>query len=79
MRLEYKDSAQIKLVDKENGLYQIKPHAKLMYWDLHNLRDTIYVNDNQDTSLYKQLSSCAPSGSAIHMDRLTYSINSLLN
>lgn len=76
MRLEFKDSAQYKLADKEKGLYQIKPHAQLMCWDLHNLRDTIYVTDNQDTSLYKQLSSCPPSGSAIDMDRLTYSFGS---
>jgi hypothetical protein len=77
LRLEYKDTTQYRLVDKKNNLYCIKPHTSLMFWDLHNLRDTIYIKDNIDTTtLYNFKAICAPSGSAIDIDRLTYSFNS---
>lgn len=76
VRLEYKDSAQCEPADREKNLYRIKPHAQLMYWNIHRLRDTIYVNDNKDTALYTLLNSCAPAGSGIDMKRLEYSFSS---
>lgn len=76
VRLDYKDSTQITAVDKAKQLYRLKSHAQLMYWNIHRLRDTIYVRDNQDTSLYTLLSSCAPAGSGISMNRLEYSFSS---
>lgn len=76
VRLDYKDSAQCEIADVEKKLYRIKPHARLMYWDIHHLRDTIYVSDNQDTALYELQSSCAPAGSGIDMPRLEYSFGS---
>ena len=47
-----------------------------MYWKLNHNNDTIFVNDNQDTSVYRFVSSCMPAGSAISMQRLTYSVSS---
>jgi hypothetical protein len=76
VRLEYKDSAQCEIADTLKKLYRLKPHAQLMYWDIHRLRDTIYVGDNEDTALYTLLNSCAPAGSGIEMDRLDYSFRS---
>jgi hypothetical protein len=76
VRLEYKDSAQCELADREKNLYRLKPHAHLMYWNIHRLRDTIYVTDNRDTALYTLLNSCAPAGSGIDMKRLEYSFGS---
>lgn len=64
---------QYEVVDREKKLYRIKPHVSLMYWNFPNVRDTIFVNDNQDTSIYTFVSSSAPSGSAINIDRLEYS------
>lgn len=76
VRLDYKDSAQCVIADAEKKLYRIRPHAQLMYWDIHRLRDTIYVTDNKDTALYELQNSCAPAGSGIDMPRLEYSFNS---
>lgn len=76
LRLEYTDSSQFICIDAANRIFKIRPHAKLMYWDLKHIKDTIYVNDNQDTSLYKLLWVNAPAGSAINMDRLEYSFSS---
>ncbi len=69
-------STQYDVVDKEKKLYRIKPHVSLMYWNFPNVKDTIFVTDNQDTSVYTFISSCAPSGSAIAIDRLEYSVSS---
>lgn len=78
LRLEYKDSTSYQLTDTANKLYTIKPHAQLMYWYLKNLKDTIFVNDNIDTTtLYKHLWTNAPAGSAITMQRLEYSFSSI--
>ncbi len=76
VRLDYKDSAQCEIADAQKKLYRLKPHAQLMYWDIHQLRDTIYVNDNKDTALYTLLNICAPAGSGIAMKRLEYSFSS---
>lgn len=76
VRFELKDTCQFELVDKKKKLYQIKRHTTYMYWQIHNLRDTVFVTNNQDTSLYRFIGSCTPSGSAINIDRLEYSFKS---
>jgi hypothetical protein len=76
LRLEYKDADQYELVDSANFICRIKPHASLMYWDLDHIRDTVFVRDNKDTSLYKLLTVNKPAGSGITMERLEYSFSS---
>lgn len=76
LRLDYADAAQFDIVDSSKNLCKIKPHAKLMYWNLRHMRDTVYVTDNQDTSLYVLHSQCAPAGSAIEIEQLQYSVKS---
>lgn len=76
LRLEYTDERQYELIDSLNSICKLKPHVSLMYWDLDHLRDTIFVSDNRDTSLYKLISISKPAGSGIHMDRLQYSFSS---
>ncbi len=76
LRLEYKDSSQYKLLDPTTQLCRLKTHARLMYWELDHLRDTIFVSNNTDTSLYKRLLVCKPAGSGIDMQRLQYSFSS---
>jgi hypothetical protein len=78
LRLEYKDADQYVLVDSVNYICRIQPHAPLMYWDLNNLRDTIFVKDNRDTSLYKFLTINKPAGSGIVTERLEYSFSSFI-
>ncbi|MBC7695707.1 MAG: glycosyltransferase family 39 protein [Burkholderiales bacterium] len=78
IRLEYKDSTHYKRVDTVNNLYQLDRHSAFMYWDTHNLRDTIYETNNKDTSYFSLEATCAPSGSAINIDRLQYSFSSFV-
>ena len=63
-------------LDAKNNLYKLNPHSAFMYWRNNNLRDTIYETNNRDTSIFKFISRCTPSGSAINMERLQYSFNS---
>lgn len=76
LRLEYKDADKYVVVDSVNYVCRIKPHTTLMYWDLDHLRDTIFVADNRDTSLYKFLTINKPAGSGIVTERLEYSLSS---
>lgn len=76
VRLEFKDSTHYRLIDKEKQLFQLNRHSAFMYWNTHNLRDTIYETNNKDTSYFYLRAICAPSGSAINMDRLQYSFQS---
>ena len=76
VRLNPADTNQFTFVDPERTTCKIKPHTTLMYWKLNHNNDTIFVNDNQDTSVYRYVSSCMPAGSAISMQRLTYSVSS---
>lgn len=78
VRLDYEENSdKYEMVDSLNKLYRIKPHVKLMYWNEPNLNwDTVFVMDNQDTSLYRYISISPPAGSAIPMERLTYSFYS---
>lgn len=78
VRLDYEENSdKYEMVDSVKKLYRIKPHVKLMYWNEPNLNwDTVFVNDNQDTSLYSYISSSPPAGSAIPMERLTNSFSS---
>jgi hypothetical protein len=76
VRLNPTDTNKYAFVDLERTKCKIKLHTKLMYWKVNNNNDTIFVNDNQDTSVYRFVSSCIPSGSAISMQRLTYSASS---
>lgn len=76
VRLEYKDSTHYQMVDTVNNLYQLDRHSAFMYWNTHNLRDTIYETNNKDTSYFSLKAICAPSGSAINIDRLQYSFSS---
>lgn len=76
LRLEYKDADKYTVVDSVNYVCRIKPHTTLMYWDLNRLRDTVFVADNRDTSLYKFLTINKPAGSGIVTERLEYSLSS---
>jgi hypothetical protein len=76
VRLNPQDTSQYTFVNPEKTTCKIKPHTKLMYWKLNHNNDTIFVNDNQDTSVYRFVSSNMPAGSAISMQRLTYSVSS---
>ncbi len=78
VRLNPQDTNQYTFVDSEKTICKIKPHTKLMYWKLNHNNDTIFVNNNQDTSVYRFVSSCMPAGSAISMQRLTYSVSSFV-
>lgn len=76
LRLEYRDADKYTVVDSVNYVCRIRPHTALMYWDLDHLRDTIFVADNRDTSLYKFLTINKPAGSGIVTERLEYSLSS---
>ena len=76
LRLDHRDTAQYTLINKQEQLYQIKPHTKLMYWKIKHDNDTIFVNDNMDTTLYRFVSYVIPAGSAIPSQRLEYSVKS---
>ncbi|MBI3519489.1 MAG: hypothetical protein HY062_09065 [Bacteroidetes bacterium] len=76
VRFEYNDTTHFHRVDSIHELYQLNRHSAFMYWNTHNLRDTIYETNNKDTSYFTLRAVCAPSGSAIYMDRLQYSFSS---
>jgi hypothetical protein len=76
VRFEVNDTTHYKLVDKERMLFKFDVHSAFIYWHINNLRDTIYETNNQDTTLFKFISACGPSGSAISMQRLEYSFAS---
>lgn len=76
VRFEYSDTTHFHKVDTLNNLYQLDRHSAFMYWNTHNLRDTIYETNNKDTSYFELRSVCAPSGSAIYIDRLQYTFSS---
>lgn len=75
VRLDYANDKLYDVIGQEGDkkLCKIKPNISLMYWNFPNLNDTVFVERNQDTSVYWFISSCAPSGSAINMERLEYS------
>ena len=78
LRLEPTDTTSYQLADTAHQLYTMKPHAQLMYWYLKNLKDTIFVYDNTDTTtLFKHLWTYAPAGSAITMHRLENTFSSI--
>ena len=76
VRFEYSDTTHFHKVDTISNLYQLDRHSAFMYWNTHNLRDTIYETNNKDTSYFTLDASCAPSGSAININRLQYSFSS---
>ena len=76
VRLECNDTNSFVFIDAEKIKSKIKPHAKLMLWKRNLPNDTVFVNDNTDTTNYTYLSSCMPAGSAIPMERLTYTVKS---
>jgi hypothetical protein len=76
VRFEYSDTTHFHKVDTTHNLYQLDRHSAFMYWNTHNLRDTIYETNNKDTSYFNLRSTCAPSGSAIFVDRLQYTFTS---
>ena len=76
VRLECNDTANFTFIDSKKIKSKIKPHTKLMAWKRNFPNDTIFVNDNTDTTIYTYLSSSMPAGSAIPMERLTYSVQS---
>jgi hypothetical protein len=76
VRFEYNDTTHFHKVDTINNLFQLDRHSAFMYWNTHNLRDTIYETNNKDTSYFELRSVCAPSGSAINIDRLQYTFSS---
>lgn len=78
VRFEYGDTSQYYMSDTVQKTYKIKPHAQYMYWNPHALNDTIFEKDNTDTSSFQFISTCAPSGSAIFVPRITYSFSSFV-
>jgi hypothetical protein len=50
LRLEHSDSTSYQLADTANNLYTMRPHAQFMFWYLENLKDTLFVKDNTDTT-----------------------------
>ena len=76
VRFEYVDTTHFRLVDTVNNLFQLNRHSAFMYWNTHNLRDTVYETNNKDTSYFELRAVCAPSGSAIYIDRLQYTFSS---
>ncbi|MBS1634977.1 MAG: hypothetical protein JST26_03575 [Bacteroidetes bacterium] len=78
VRFEYADSNMLQKVSDTPLMYRFKPHARYMYWNLDAINDTVYVQDNTDTSLYQGLSIIAPAGSGIYFERLDYSVSSVL-
>ncbi len=76
LRLEYKEEKEYKIVDTLNDSCRLNQHISLMYWNLDHIRDTVFVADNHDISLYKHLTTCKPAGSGITMERLQYSVSS---
>lgn len=76
VRFEITDTSHYELVDTIKKLYKLNPHSAFMYWKVNNIRDTIYETNNKDTSTFQFISRVAPSGSAINMERLEYSLNS---
>jgi len=76
VRFEYVDTTHFHKVDTVNNLFQLDRHSAFMYWNTHNLRDTVYETNNKDTSYFELRSVCAPSGSAIYIDRLQYTFSS---
>ena len=78
VRLECNDTNSFVFIDAKKIKSKIKPHAKLMLWKRNFPNDTIFVNDNADTTIYTYLSASMPAGSAIAMERLTYSVKSFV-
>ena len=76
LRLDYKETKEFAVVDSTKNICRIMLHTKLMYWDLDHIRDTVFISDNKDTSLYTLIATNKPAGSGIHMDRLNYSFSS---
>lgn len=76
IRLECNDTSNYTFIDSKKINSIIKPHTKFMCWKNNIMNDTLFVNDNKDTSIYRFVSSCMPAGSAIPMERLTYSFKS---
>jgi len=79
VRLDVKDMKSVLMVDSVKMLCKIKPHSKLMYWDvnhINNLRDTLFDYDNQDTSIFHFHSASPPAGSGINISKLENSYSS---
>ena len=73
IRLEANDMKSIEIIDSIGMFCKIKPHTKLMYWDvnhINNLRDTLFDFDNKDSSIYHFHSLSQASGSGINMPKL---------
>ncbi len=66
---------------KHLNIGRIKPHTKLMYWDakhINNLRDTLFDNDNKDSSLFHFHSFCPVAGSGITINKLEPTFTSFM-
>ena len=78
VRFEITDTTHYEKTDSISNTYKLKPHSAFMYWKSNNLRDTIFETNNRDTADFRFISRCTPSGSAINMERLSYSFTSFL-
>ncbi len=76
LRLECNDTSNFTFIDAIKIKSKINLHTKLMYWKRNYSNDTIFVNDNTDTTIYSFVSACLPAGSSISMERLSYSFQS---
>ena len=81
IRLDPKDFKSVEIIDTLHMFCKIKPHTKLMYWDvnhINNLRDTLFDFDNNDTSIYHFHSLSQASGSGINISKLENNFSSFL-
>ncbi len=81
IRLDPKDFKSLEIVDSIQMFCKVKPHTKLMYWNvnhINNLRDTLFDFDNKDSSIYHFHSLSKASGSGISISKLENNFPSFL-
>ncbi len=66
--VDYNDS--ISLVSKPDSCYFIKPGSRFMSWELDNMKDTTFVNNSKDSSVYKILYRIKPANSEISIKKI---------
>ena len=58
------------LIPVQKGVFKIKPGTSYYYWDIKNLKDTLFVAKSNDTLSYHFVYEFIPSESRILMERL---------
>lgn len=73
--INYNDSAA--LVSLPDSLYSIKEGSSYLSWKLDNMKDTTFVTNSVDTSLYKFLYKIKPANSVIAVEKIKPSFSSV--